>query len=110
MRAPFCKRMLVFPDVGAFELAPDWICEIASPSTTKLDRIKKLPAYAREEVQYAWIIDPIAQSFEAFQLVDRRWSYIAQHEGDDVVRAAPFDAIEIRLARLWVATPQPPQS
>ncbi|MDR2154115.1 MAG: Uma2 family endonuclease, partial [Burkholderiaceae bacterium] len=32
------ERMPVFPDVAWFDLAPDWICEVLSPSTARLDR------------------------------------------------------------------------
>src|SRR5262249_9124378 len=43
-------RMPEMPHVAAFDLAPDWGCEVLSPSTAKLDRGEKLPVYARERV------------------------------------------------------------
>jgi Uma2 family endonuclease len=92
------------------DLAPDWICEALSPGTARLDRFKKLPVYARENVKFAWIIDANAQTFEAFRLDDGSWKYIAQHVGSEVIRVEPFEAIEIDLTNLWEATPQPPQS
>jgi len=95
------SRMPVVPNVPWFDLAPDWICEALSPSTQRLDRFKKMPAYAREGVQYAWIIDADLQSLEAFRLENGRWSNIAQHLGDAVVRVEPFESLEIKLANLW---------
>lgn len=43
-------RMPEIPDVVGFELPPDWICEVLSPSTAALDRTAKLPIYARHQV------------------------------------------------------------
>lgn len=34
------ERMPSLPEVTAFELAPDWVCEVLSPSTAPLDRIR----------------------------------------------------------------------
>ena len=96
------ERMPEFPDVAAFDLAPDWICEVASPSTGRLDRIRKLPAYARHGVAFAWIVDPIQKTLEVDQLRDAAWTLIATHEGDEVVRAQPFDAIELKLDALRI--------
>ena len=104
------ERMPFIPNVPWLDLAPDWVCEALSPGTARLDRFKKLPIYARENVPYAWIIDADLQSFEAFRLENSRWAYIAQHTGDEVIRVEPFDAIEIDLANLWIPTPPPPQS
>jgi Uma2 family endonuclease len=103
------ERMPVMPNVPWFDLAPDWVCEAISPSTARLDRFKKLPIYAREQVQFAWIVDANLRSLEAFRLENGRWSYIAQHVGDAVVHVEPFEVLEINLANFW-PTPQPPQS
>ncbi|MDQ3280501.1 MAG: Uma2 family endonuclease [Acidobacteriota bacterium] len=97
-------RMPAIPDVAAFELAPDWICEVVSPGTRRLDRMKKMPVYARNEIAYAWLVDPIAHTLEAFRLVDGGWKVIAWHEGEDVVRVEPFEAIELALSELWLPT------
>ena len=43
-------RMPVLPSVAFFELAPDWICEVVSPSTGQLDRGRKMGIYGREKV------------------------------------------------------------
>src|ERR1700690_2368947 len=34
------ERMPEIPDVAFFELAPDWVCEVLSPSTAALDRTR----------------------------------------------------------------------
>lgn len=84
-----------------WNVAPDWICEVVSPSTKRLDRIRKLPRYATHGVGHAWMLDPIERGLEVYRLVEGHWSLIAVHEGDDVVRAEPFEAIELPLSALW---------
>jgi Uma2 family endonuclease len=88
-------------DAAAIEVSPDWICEVLSPSTAALDRTRKLPLYAREQVRHAWLVDPVAKTLEVLRLVDQRWSLISAHEGNAKVRAEPFEAIELELAALW---------
>jgi Uma2 family endonuclease len=94
-------RMPELPDAAAFELPPDWVCEVLSPSTAAVDRIEKLPIYAREKVAHAWLIDPIAQSLEAFRLDGGRWTLVGGWQGEARARVEPFDAIELELASLW---------
>lgn len=96
------ERMSILTDTPAFTLAPDWVCEVLSPHTGRLDRMKKLPIYAREEISYAWIVDPIVRTVEVFRLVSGHWSLLGVYGGDDAVRIEPFDAIEISLATLWM--------
>jgi Uma2 family endonuclease len=82
-------------------VVPDWICEILSPSTAAKDRTIKLPTYAALGIPYAWYIDPIARTLEAFKLMDGRWVVGTTAADDAKVRAEPFDAAEIELAALW---------
>lgn len=82
-------------------LAPDWVCEVLSPSTEALDRARKMGAYAREGVQHLWFIDPRPRLLEVYRLEQGRWSRLGAHEGDALVRAEPFEALELRLSRLW---------
>jgi len=51
-----------------FRLAPDWVCEVVSPGTGRLDRTKKLGVYARAEVRRAWLVDPLARTLEVYRV------------------------------------------
>jgi hypothetical protein len=95
------ERMPQIPDVAYFTLAPDWVCEILSPSTGELDRTKKLSIYAREGVGHAWLIDPVGRVLEVYGLENGRWSLLGTHINDETVRAEPFEAIELSLRHLW---------
>ena len=92
------------PDLprGAFlQIAPDWVCETLSPSTERIDRGKKLAIYAREGVAHVWLLNPIAETLEAYRLQEGHWLLLVTHTGDVTARIEPFDAIEIELWRLW---------
>lgn len=89
------------PDATAFELAPDWICEVLSPSTAATDRAEKMPIYGREGVEDVWLVDPIVRTLEACRLENGRWVLLGTWRDDARVRVAPFDAFELELAGLW---------
>jgi Uma2 family endonuclease len=95
------ERMPVVPDVAAFELAPDWVCETLSPSTARIDRGRKLRIYAREGVTNIWLLDRRERLIEVFRLVSGTYSVLAVHEiGPDTrARLEPFDALELDVAR-----------
>lgn len=95
------KRMPEAPEDAYFTLAPDWVCEVLSPLTRKVDLVHKRPIYAGVRVEHLWIIDPAEQILEAFSLTDGRWRLIATVEDDGPVCIAPFDANTFSLAELW---------
>jgi Uma2 family endonuclease len=94
-------RMPELPDTSAFELAPDWVCEVLSPSTAAVDRAEKMPIYARERVPHAWLVDPVAKTLEAFALEGERWILLGTWRDDAHIRVAPFAEVELELAGLW---------
>jgi Uma2 family endonuclease len=94
-------HMPVYPNSAFFELAPDWVCEVASPSTVRIDRVKKLHVYARERVGHVWLVDPLAQTLECYRLESGRWVVAGTFGGDEKTRVEPFDAIELELERWW---------
>jgi len=101
------ERMPTVPDDHKFTVVPDWVCEIASLSTEKFDRRKKLPVYARSGVGHAWIVQPRIRALNAFRRQDQHWLDVGYFTDADVMRAEPFDAVEIDLAMLWQDMPQP---
>ncbi len=89
------------PDVTAFELAPDWVCEVLSPSTQAIDRADKMPIYARSAVTHLWLLDPTAQTLEAYRLEGSKYLLLGTWRGDAVVAVEPFEAFQLELAVLW---------
>ncbi len=95
------ERMPELPDVAYFELAPDWICEVLSPSTAAIDRGAKMRHYARAGVRHVWFGDPVVRTLEVVRLDGEGWRLVNTEHGAVKVRAEPFDAVELDLAALW---------
>jgi Uma2 family endonuclease len=94
--------MPVLRDVPYFEQAPDWVCEVVSPPTGRLDRVRKMPVYAREQVGYLWLVDPLQRTLEVYRLEGQRWVVISSHGDTEMTRAEPFEAIELDISRWWL--------
>jgi Uma2 family endonuclease len=99
------ERMPAIPQDQKFTIPPDWICEVISPSTGRVDREKKMPICAEHAVSHAWLVDPQKQSLEVKRLDDGVWTEIGLFTGRAKVRAEPFPEVEIDLAMLWPPTP-----
>jgi len=95
------ERMPDAPAAAYVTLAPAWVCEVLSPATEAMDRVKKLKIYARERVGHAWLLDPILRTLEVWRLQGSLWSLLATHGSAERVRAEPFDAIELTLESVW---------
>ena len=93
------------PDGPWMTQAPEWICEVLSPSTSKVDRELKPPRYARQGVEHLWMVDPRERSLEVSRRSERGWEQVAKHSGERRVRAEPFDSVELDLALLWSSEP-----
>ena len=95
------ERMPEYPQTAYVTLAPDWVCEVLSASTRRLDLHQKRPLYAHEGVGHLWLVDPIDRTLEAFELHEGQWLLIAGAKDDDPVSIRPFDAITFNLGDLW---------
>ena len=96
------ERMPEMPvDKAYFDLAPDWVCEVLSPSTASLDRGDKRRVYGEFDVRHIWYVDPEAKTLEVLELDTRGYRVVDVYSDDAKVRAIPFDAIELELALLW---------
>jgi Uma2 family endonuclease len=96
------QRMPEFPyDDAYFTLAPDWICEVLSPSTARFDRREKLGIYCRERVTHAWLLDPLARTLEVLRLEGENWIVSGVFGDETPIHAEPFDAIALSLSSLW---------
>ena len=95
------ERMGEFPDAASADLAPDWVCELLSPGTRRLDLTDKRERYRIAGVGHLWYADPAERTLEAFELRDGAWTLIAALKDDDEVRVRPFDAIGFPLSALW---------
>jgi Uma2 family endonuclease len=88
-------------DASAISLAPDWVCEVLSPGTERLDRGPKLRIYRRERVGHVWLVSPAARTLEVYRLSGELYTHVETFEDDALACAEPFDAVTLPLAALW---------
>ncbi len=94
-RLPEAARQAAFATI-----APDWICEGLSPSTERLDRVRKLPLYAKAGIHHAWLLDAREQKLFVHGLVDGRYELVQMFFGGDLVRAQPFEELELTFDKI----------
>jgi Uma2 family endonuclease len=82
-------------------IAPDWVCELLSPTTAKRDKGDKARIYATYDVGHVWFVDPPARTLDVFVRRDRDWVLHAFFEDGDDVAAPPFEASPFAMSFLW---------
>lgn len=102
------ERLPALPEEAFFPLAPDWVCEVLSPSTERVDRGRKLRIHAEAGVRHAWLVTPSERMVEVLRLRDAAWTIAGVCGDTDRVRIEPFEAIELELGRLWADGPPEP--
>ena len=94
-------RMPGYPEVAFFTLAPDWACEVLSPSTRARDRREKRRIYAENGVGHLWFVDPDARLIETFRLGPDGWIVGETVEDGDEAALPPFEAVSFPVSSLW---------
>jgi Uma2 family endonuclease len=95
------ERLPELPDAANLTLAPDWLCEVLSPGTRAHDLTDKRSIYLRERVRHLWFVDAEERTLEVQRWSEAGYVVVQTFRDDAVVRAEPFEAIEIPLAALW---------
>ncbi len=95
------ERMPEPPETAAIELAPDWICEVLSPSTEGHDRIRKMDWYGRSRVRWAWLVNPEQRSIEVYEHDGKNWVFHLGAVGNAPVKLQPFEAVEFDVSEWW---------
>lgn len=97
------ERFPVAEDHNWISAIPDWICEIISPNTVRLDRITKMSIYGDHGVPHVWLVDPVAKTLEVFGLEPSKgWLTLGLYAENQAIRAEPFQDAEIALEHLWM--------
>lgn len=93
-------RLPRLPD-GPITLAPDWACEILSPTTRRHDIRVKKPFWAEAGLPWLWFADLDAQVLTALRNDDGRWVEVGVFADEPDARVPPFDEAPLDLARWW---------
>jgi Uma2 family endonuclease len=87
------------------KVRPDWVCEVISPSRATDDTVKKLRLYHAVEVPYYWLVDPRDSTLTVMRWSDAGYVTRLRAEQDEIIRAEPFEAIELAVATLFGGDP-----
>jgi Uma2 family endonuclease len=86
------------PDArGLVTAVPDWICEVLSPSTASVDQGKKRRAYHVAGVEHYWLVDPTNGTLTVLSRAEQDYLIVLVAGRDEVVKAPPFDLVEISV-------------
>ena len=78
--------------------APDWIIEIASPSTSSLDYGIKLFKYRTAGVREYWIINPVTHTINVYDFESEKGTY--QYDFDDNIPVNIYNDLIIQISKL----------
>lgn len=96
------ERMPNRPSGYPIKIRPDWVCEIMSDGDARRrDGLQKRRIYADHDVPYYWLVDTERETLTVLTLTERGYVELLTAARTDCVRAAPFDAIELRVGVLF---------
>jgi Uma2 family endonuclease len=87
-------------------LAPDWVCEVLSPSNANNDRVEKLQSYFGAGVPHYWLVDPLEGSLEIFRRTDLAHALVQSAHRGQHLRPEPFEALEFSVDELLGDDPE----
>lgn len=82
-------------------IRPDWVCEHVSPTNKKRDRVDKFGVLHGNRVPHYWIADPLEHVIEVYRWTDSGYLAVLSAKAGDLVRAEPFDAVELSVSVLF---------
>ena len=82
-------------------VAPHWVCEVVSTSNAENDLVRKWNLYRKHRVDHYWVADPARAVLTVHRWTESGYLTILQAGRGDVVRAEPFEAIEIAVGTLF---------
>jgi Uma2 family endonuclease len=86
------------------EGAPTLVVEVISPSTSAIDRRRKLQLYARHDVPYYWIVDPPGRTIAAHTLARGGYRDAGALSGETPAALPPFPDLTLDPAEIWPST------
>lgn len=96
------------PGRGAFQVAPNWTCDVLPLKYTTSTWLAKESVYSRWGVQHAWTIEPAGRNLSVLRQCQGSWVLSVSVSGLGMLRAEPFEALELDLSLLWGEEPGGP--
>jgi Uma2 family endonuclease len=89
------------PSGKLIHLRPDWVAEVLSPSNAANDWVRKLRTLSQHGVPHHWIVDPEHRTLTVMRWTPDGYLTVLTAGEADVVRAEPFDAVDLHVAVLF---------
>lgn len=83
------------------ELRPDWVCEVLSASNATHDSVTKLRLYHSVGIPHYWLVDPRESTLRVLRYSEPGYVTVLVAERGEIVRAEPFDAIELAVGTFF---------
>ena len=78
--------------------APDWVIEVVSPSTSRVDYGVKLFKYRSAGVREYWIVNPMKKTVTVFDMEKEEKSN--QYDFDDTISSCIYEDLKINITSL----------
>lgn len=82
-------------------MAPNWVCEILSPSTASRDLGHKLQTYHLARVGHYWVVEPFNQTITVYGWHEAGYVVIRIAGARELARLEPFDAVALDLGDIF---------
>jgi Uma2 family endonuclease len=99
-------RMPEPPKGRPVTVRPDWLCEIVSESNRAVDTVTKLRRYHQAGVPHYWILDQADRTLTVYRHTEAGYLVALRSEAHELVRAEPFDEVELEVAVLLGDDPE----
>lgn len=96
-------RMPEPPRERPVRVAPDWVCEILSPSTADRDRGHKQRMYHLARVRHYWVAEPASQKLTVYRWQEGNHAQVMSARAGEVARVEPFDAVALDIGDMFGA-------
>ena len=82
-------------------IAPDWVCEILSPSNWANDTVTKFATMQRHAVPHYWILDVEHRILTVYRWKDGAYVVAAHAQPGERAALEPFDAVTVDVGVLF---------
>lgn len=95
------ERLPRRPAGSPVTMRPDWVCEVLSSSNAQNDLVRKLRTLQRAGMPHYWLVDPNHRTLTVLRWTPDGYLAALTAGGSDVVRAEPFEAVELNLGVIF---------
>jgi Uma2 family endonuclease len=77
--------------------APDWVAEVISPGSRKIDKVEKLADYAQAGIPEYWLVDLETRTIRVYALADAEYALAGTYGAGETARSETLGGFEIAV-------------